>query len=464
MSPSAAGCFIVQGLVLVRLVGGGARRWERGILIGLTGFIAVFGLLELLGFLIGVDLNLEDVVANRVAEASEVLAETMSPVAAGLVWIQGIGLVALLETQGKGKADGAGDLAGALGLAGSALALVFLLGYIYGAPLLYGNSLAAISLNSVLAGLLLAVGMMAAAGREHWPLRSLVGESARARLLRAFVPLTVVAILSVSVAQHRVPALENPTRHVLIGAFLAVAFAFLAGLVVSRVAHVLGETIDRAQKAQREAERARAQMAETLAREVSHRVKNNLAMAAGLLQIRMQGEQDPRVAEALRDTVAELHTFASIHDQMAETGSARVELLELLRRLAKRIQGVFRERSVEVAVEGDEMPCASRDATALSVIANELITNAIKHGEPDAEGRRRVKVRLARDGGVSLSVWNAGSPAAGDLEKGSQRGMGLSLVRNLVVEQYGGSFALEQRNGGTLARVDLGEACLRDSA
>jgi two-component sensor histidine kinase len=275
------------------------------------------------------------------------------------------------------------------------------------------------------------------------------------------VPLTVVAILSVSVAQHRLPALENPTRHVLIGAVLAVAFAFMAGVLVSRVAHVLGETIDRAQRAQREAERARAELAETLSREVSHRVKNNLAMAAGLLQLRMKAESDPHAAEVLRDTVSQLYAFADIHDQMSRASDGDVDVLETLRRLVRWIEGVFPEGYVALSVEGEEVACPAKEATTFSVIANELITNAIKHGAPDAEGRRRVETRLVRDGaGVSLSVWNSGNPVPPDFKPGEGKGMGLTLVRSLVVDQLGGSFGLEPREGGTLARVDLGESCL----
>ncbi len=207
-----------------------------------------------------------------------------------------------------------------------------------------------------------------------------------------------------------------------------------------------------------EAERARAELARTLNGEISHRVKNNLSMIAGLLQMQIPGEPDPHVVEVLQDTISRLYTFASVHDQLGVTTDGEVELLGALRRVTDGIRGVFRQRNIAVAIDGDEVIYPGTISTNLCIIANELVTNAIKHGAPGPDGQLRVRARLAlADGRLQFTVWNSGNPIAADLDPNRQRTMGVSLVQGLVVGQYQGTFTLEPQDGGTLARVEISD-------
>ncbi len=212
-----------------------------------------------------------------------------------------------------------------------------------------------------------------------------------------------------------------------------------------------------------EAERERAELARTLNGEISHRVKNNLAMIAGLLQMQIPGEPDPRVVGVLQDTISRLFTFASVHDQLGVTADSEVELLEALRRVAAGIQGVLGNENLAISVDGDEVIYPGTVGTNLCIIANELMTNAIKHGARGPDGQLRVRARLAlANGRLQFSVWNSGTPIAADLDPNRQRTMGISLVQSLVVGQYGGAFTLEPQDGGTLARVEISDKGLRE--
>jgi two-component sensor histidine kinase len=343
---------------------------------------------------------------------------------------------------------------------------VFVLGYAYRTPLLYGSRAIPIAATAALGSLLLSIGAVATAGPSHWPLRALAGVSARARLLRTFVPLTVFVVIASFIVHDQADALGH-LNHALLASMLGTASALTAGIVVSRVAQAIGESLDRAQLARQQAERAlaqqeraRAELAETLNVEISHRVKNNLATAAGLLQMQVAGQSDPQVVGMLQDTIARLYAFANVHEQLVATLGAEIELLGALRKIADSIQSVFPRENVAVSVEGGEIACPAKTATALCLVVNELMTNAIKHGAPGSEGQLEVAVRLAREAGkLELSVWNSGNPVPAGLDPSKQRGMGLSLVQGLV-GQYRGSFALQPDNGGSLARVVLSEEVL----
>jgi PAS domain S-box-containing protein len=233
---------------------------------------------------------------------------------------------------------------------------------------------------------------------------------------------------------------------------------------VEGVVASLVEITDQVQQRQQllASERARAELAETLNRETSHRTKNNLAMIAGLLQMQMAEARDPDVVAALRDTTGRIMAFASLHEQFQSGGGDEVDLLGIVRGLAHATTGVFAFRNVQVTVEGASVVCPRRVATNLAVMANELVTNAIKHGGPGADGEFRVEARVAQvDGRLELSVWNSGEAVPVDFDPARQRGLGLRLVWSLVTEQYGGAFTLHPQGGGSLAEVTVPVDALR---
>ena len=146
--------------------------------------------------------------------------------------------------------------AGPLGAVVTAVSAVILLGYCYGTPLLYGGTIIPVALSTAGAFLLCGIGLVAAAGVEGWPLRSFLGDSTRALLLRSFVPVVIAAALingwvNATLWQH---VRANPAVTVGIA---AVVFAALITWVVSEVSVIVGRRIDRA-KAERN--RARAEL------------------------------------------------------------------------------------------------------------------------------------------------------------------------------------------------------------
>ncbi len=218
-----------------------------------------------------------------------------------------------------------------------------------------------------------------------------------------------------------------------------------------------------AEEALLQAERTRTRLAQTLTSEIAHRTKNNLAIVAGLLQLSLDREPGPDSHAALiGDAVTRIMSFAALHEQMYQRHSEAVELLDALRRIAEVDRQALSVGEVSISVEGEAAEFPASAATNLCVVANELITNAVKHGDAQ-QGAHQVEVRLNRDEGrLALLVWNShsGVPPSFDVRFGS--GTGLGLVRTIVVDQYGGSFELLPERGGALARVVLDEQRLRE--
>jgi len=587
VAPSVAICLIILGLILPGLAGRPIGRRRRTLTAAVVGVVTLFALLEPIGFVAAVDLNLEDMLTAHLARVSSIPFGTMSPVAGLLLFLVGAAMLAVLLA----PVGGAGprrlrDAAGLLGVVAAIVALVFGLGYLYGAPLLYGGPVIPISVAGVLGGLVLAVGAVAAAGPGSWPLRFLVGDSARAVLLRSFLPLTVLVALSISAVQHRLVWLEPP-RRVLVGSALAVVFALVAGLVASRVAHSIGGTIDQAREAQQRAqrerdrearlleaiventdahlvyldpefnfiwvntayaracrrpkeafaghnhfefyphaeneaifrraretgepatyiekpfehpdtpergitywdwtlspvkdergrveglvlsladvtervrareqllemERARARMAETMAAEINHRMKNNLAMVAELLQMGTE-DQPPRSpgVELVREAISRIRTVSEVHGQLFDGG--RLDLAKAVERVAEVGRQALSRGPTLISVRGGPVMSRAKGATALCACVNELVTNSLKYGAPGAEGALQIEIGMAVDEGLlRLWVWNSGNPVPAGEPLAREGSMGLRLIREIVVGQYGGSFTLGPGRGGSLAEL-----------
>ena len=193
-----------------------------------------------------------------------------------------------------------------------------------------------------------------------------------------------------------------------------------------------------------------------LVQEVHHRIKNNLQGVAGLLQ--QASARFPEVAPILSDAVGQLQAIAQVYGLQVGT-SGPVGLVGLLRAVAGSVQKTF-HHPIEVMVEGEDaerwrLPEAESIPVALT--ANELLTNAIKHGS-----QAPVICRLTAGAAeVVLEVQSRGQLRAGfDLGAVPSGASGLGLVRALLPRRAA-EFTLRQVGDEVVARVLLRPPAVR---
>jgi len=171
----------------------------------------------------------------------------MSPATAAVLLLAG-SVVPLLLVQARGGDPGkrAGDLAGAIATTVAAAGAAFVLGYLHGAPLLYGTNTIPMAATTALAALFLGTGQLIAAGRDSFPLRLISGSSARARLLRAFVSTVVLVVVGRDLLHVYASWAFFEDNAVLAGMSTAL-FAIVAGALIARVAWKIGGDMDRSE-------------------------------------------------------------------------------------------------------------------------------------------------------------------------------------------------------------------------
>jgi len=222
-------------------------------------------------------------------------------------------------------------------------------------------------------------------------------------------------------------------------------------LRLARAERLAEEALHLAEQRASEAEMGR-QLAETLNAEVNHRVRNNLAMVASLLQIQSAApDMDPKAAQVLLETAGRVAIFARIHEQLQSEAEGRINLLQVIHQLTTMIEEMVAGKRLHLEVEGEPVLLDAETATRLAMVANELLINAAKHGGPSPSGELHIRVELeAKADKLHLSVWNSGLPR--HRAEGQLAGLGLQLVRGLIA-QHQGRFALKSHNGGSLAEV-----------
>lgn len=198
---------------------------------------------------------------------------------------------------------------------------------------------------------------------------------------------------------------------------------------------------------------------EILLKEIHHRVKNNLQMVSGLLNLQGRHAGDETVRDLYRESENRVMSMALIHENLYNNRDlGRINFANYVRSLVGSISSSYRQEEKEIGFIFDleEGDLVIDTAIPAGLIINELITNAYKHA---FSGRQDGEVRIAFHGskgsGYVLTVADNGVGMPAGRDPGSFSSLGLNLVRTLV-ELLGGRLEIHRENG-TMFRITFGE-------
>lgn len=196
--------------------------------------------------------------------------------------------------------------------------------------------------------------------------------------------------------------------------------------------------------ARKEAEAHQARLLD----ELNHRVRNNLTIVSGLLQMQSR-TASPEARDHLLRAVSRVNSIAQVHGALYKGARRKdVEFSDYLRDLcASLAQSLVNDERITFEVSAEPLALPIDAAIPLGMIVNELVTNAVKYAYPEPESGV-VSVRCSQDAdGLLLSVGDSGGglPAA---PRGPTGSIGTRLVQSLV-EQLGGKLTVRQHPGAT---------------
>jgi two-component sensor histidine kinase len=190
-----------------------------------------------------------------------------------------------------------------------------------------------------------------------------------------------------------------------------------------------------------------------LLRELSHRSRNNFAVAASVLALQARTLSEPAARAALEAAAARIRVIAEAQAHLhPASGKGDVEIDAYLEDLCRSLGDALRDvRPVAVRVLAEPITLPADRAVPLGLIVNELVTNAFKYAFPAArEGTVTVRMAKRSPTELSLEVSDNGIGCPEEVKEG----LGSNLVR-LLVQQLGGTLRREPANPGCRVSIIL---------
>ena len=191
-----------------------------------------------------------------------------------------------------------------------------------------------------------------------------------------------------------------------------------------------------------------------LLREIHHRVKNNLQIVSSLLSLQGRSTDDETALKAINAGKSRVRSMALIHQSLYQRENLTgVNVQEYMRKLCSELFHTYNidEDQVSLQLNIDPLELDVDTLVPLGLIANELITNALKYAFPDH-----------RSGTLSIHLTNPGKillleivdDGVGYDEDNIRSGaFGRKLVQSLV-KQLEGILSIES-NEGTKIRLEI---------
>lgn len=241
--------------------------------------------------------------------------------------------------------------------------------------------------------------------------------------------------------------------------------ALAAKIDLERKAHAETLQLLRAERAQNQISEASAAGTgraladeDVAAREAHHRVKNTLQIVASLLAMQARSSREIDTRTALLEAGTRLQLLAHAHECLSNPAANPdgVSVFRLLRVIADTLPRAFAETSpgIRVRLTGHEISMSTDGATALGLIANELVTNACKHAFLDsAPGEITIDLTCDDTSSAILRIADTGAGWAAGARADS---FGLSLVHKLA-EQLGATLTIRKpdSDSGTMVMLTV---------
>lgn len=191
--------------------------------------------------------------------------------------------------------------------------------------------------------------------------------------------------------------------------------------------------------------------------EAHHRIKNNLQMISGLLQI------DADAARAgsdsfLRAAIARIQAIAQVHNLLSEEMPEKVDAEMLITTIVNTLvsSAPVANGPPQVSLELEHLWLSADQAVPLSLIVNELLANALMHGRPPEGQKLCIRIRCARQGdSVRLSICDNGGGFVGTTDWRQLPGQGMNIVCQLAQINLRGDLRIEVKDGGVCAELQF---------
>ena len=174
---------------------------------------------------------------------------------------------------------------------------------------------------------------------------------------------------------------------------------------------------------------------EILLQEVHHRVKNNLQVISSILNLQSSYVKDENSLNILRESQNRIKSMSFIHESLYQTKDfAHIEFSDYIFSLSRNLIHSYSMTTsgIKLVTDFEKTHLSLDQAIPCGLIANELISNALKYAFVDKdEGEISVSIR-DKDGQIEMEISDNGIGLPEDLDYENSDSLGLQLVYTLV--------------------------------
>lgn len=193
---------------------------------------------------------------------------------------------------------------------------------------------------------------------------------------------------------------------------------------------------------------------EVLIKEIHHRVKNNLAVVSGLLELQSWSMNDGHAKDALQESRLRVLAMSKIHENLYQNDDlARVNFKKFLEDLVRSVTATMKKAGQDITVFQyvDEVLLDVNIGIPVGLITNELVSNSYKHAF-DEKGEGTITVTFEeKEDKYLLIVEDNGVGSDENILEIAKGSLGMNLIRSLV-SQINSDITFDGKNG---ARFEL---------
>lgn len=213
------------------------------------------------------------------------------------------------------------------------------------------------------------------------------------------------------------------------------------GLITAQFVSLAIESNERIKLQQKLEETLREK--ENFLKETFHRVKNNLSVISSLVNLQKSKIHAPEAVDQLEELSNRIQSISSLHDLLHE--SQHFDTVNMHDYLGLILQNLIQTASFKIELNSliDPVILKSDQAILVGMIANELVTNAIKHAFEEINEAKLTILLTETDGKRNLTIADNGKGIGCCLSSAS---FGIDILDGLV-EQLNGNIEYINQDG-----------------
>lgn len=182
-----------------------------------------------------------------------------------------------------------------------------------------------------------------------------------------------------------------------------------------------------------------------LLKEVHHRVKNNLQVVSGLLDLQGTKKSKVEFDVLVEDTKKYIHSMSLVHEMLYKKDHyMRVNIQEYLTQLTYFTASSQVKKNVKITVDALNIKLPLDKATPLGLIITELVSNSYKHAFSEEDGTIAIKL-VEHNKGFELSYNDNGIGLDDNFSISTNKSLGFKLI-HMFAEEMNGLLEINKAN------------------